>query len=212
MSMQTIRIQLVDDHEIVRTGFRNLLEKEGDMKVVVESASGKQGCRDYDTCQPDILVMDVSLPDISGLEAMRRVLHRHPQARVLILSMHAGMVAAQAMQQGAKGFVCKRSEAGRLISAIRAIMYGRQYVDEKVDEDWSGEGVELSRDPHESLTKRELEICMHLTKGRTVAEISRAMYLSEKTVYTHRQHIMNKLGVVTASRLVGAVTTLGIHP
>ncbi|HXH64949.1 MAG TPA: response regulator transcription factor [Mariprofundaceae bacterium] len=211
MSTPAIRIQLVDDHEIVRTGFRHLLEKEGDLRVVAESASGKQACRDYDTYLPDILIMDISLPDISGLEAMRRILDRHPQARILVLSMHTGMVAEQAMQLGAMGFVCKRSGATALVSAIRAIMAGQHYVDAKEDESIPGERFGSRRLRPASLTKRELEICMHVAEGRSVAEIARAMHLSEKTVYTHRQHIMDKLGVDTPVRLARILASLGLQ-
>jgi DNA-binding NarL/FixJ family response regulator len=211
MSPETIRIQLADDHEIVRAGFRHLLEKEGDMQVVVESDSGKQACRDYGAHRPDILVMDVSMPDISGLEAMRRILQDHPEARILILSMHTGMVAERAMQMGAKGFVCKRSGAAELISAVRAIMTGQHFVDTGEDESLPGKMV-WARSRPASLTKREIEICTHLIKGQTVSEIARSMHLSEKTIYTHRQHIMGKLGVNTDVELVRIVASLGIHP
>jgi len=212
MSTESIRIQLADDHEIVRAGFRHLLEREGDMQVVTESASGKQACRDYDTHHPDIMIMDISLPDISGLEAMRRILQDHPQARILILSMHAGMVVERAMQMGAKGFVCKRSGSSELISAVRAIMAGQTFVDADVDESQPGGWGRTRRPPPTPpLTKREIEICTHLVKGHTVTEIAQVLHLSEKTVYTHRQHLMNKLGVNTDVELARIASNLGIH-
>lgn len=212
MAVRMLRIQLADDHEIVRAGFRHLLEKEPDMKVVAESDSGKQACRDYDACRPDVLVMDISMPDISGLEAMRRILQEHPEAKVLILSMHSGMVATQSMQMGARGFICKRSGSKALISAIRTIMDGQLFLDREMDESWPGHGIGQTSDAPASLTKREIEICMRLADGRSVAEIADAMHLSEKTVYTHRQHIMDKLEVKTAVELARAVSRLGIHP
>jgi len=212
MSTASIRIQLADDHEIVRTGFRHLLEKEGDMQVVAESATGKKTCLDYDRHHPDILIMDISLPDISGLEAMRRILQDHPQARILILSMHAGLVVERAMQMGAKGFVCKRSGSSELISAVRAIMAGQTFVDADADESEPGVWGRTRRPPTiPPLTKREIEICTHLVKGHTVAEIARALHLSEKTIYTHRQHLMSKLGASTDVELARIVANLGIH-
>lgn len=211
MATRMIRIQLVDDHEIVRAGFRHLLEKEPDMQVVAESASGKQACRDFEACQPDVMVMDISMPDISGLEAMRRILQAHPESRVLILSMHGGMVATQSMQMGAKGFICKRSGSKALILAIRTIMDGRLFYDQESDESWPGYSMGPKSDAPTSLTKREIEICMQLADGRSVAQIADAMHLSEKTVYTHRQHIMDKLDAKTVVELARAVSRLGVH-
>jgi len=204
----SVRVQLVDDHEIVRAGFRYLLEKDNNMQVVAESATGKQACRDYDTHLPDILVMDISLPDISGLEAMRRILLQHPRARILILSMHVGIVADRAMQMGARGFICKSSGAEKLAAAIHRIMRGGRYLDDQAGaaslarQAWSGKPPALS--------KRELEICMLLAEGKSVAGIAKTLYLSEKTVYTHRQHIMDKLGAATTIGLVQAATQTGI--
>lgn len=209
MSTDPTCIQLVDDHEVVRTGIRHLLEKEGDLRVVMESADGKQAIRDYEACQPDIVIMDISLPDISGFEVMRRILQHHPQARVLLLSMHAGIVAHRAMQMGAGGFVCKRSGAGALIKAIHAIRDGQSYVDEKAEESLPGIKLTSSWPKLPALSKRELEVCMHLAAGRSVSEISHLLHLSEKTVYTHRQHIMDKLGVDSPARLVRALVNMG---
>ena len=209
MSTQCIRIQLVDDHEIVRTGLRHLLEKEDDMQVVVESATGKQACLDYDTYQPDMLVMDISMPDISGLEVMRRILQDHPQARILLLSMYGGMVVQRAMQMGACGYIRKNSGIENLISAVHEIMQGERHFDDESDAEMPAEPVNLDK-VSPSLTKRELEICMDLVNGKSVAEIGRALHLSEKTVYTHRQHIMNKLGANTLIELAQVASHLGI--
>jgi len=206
---RAIRVQLADDHEIVRAGFRHLLENEDNMQVVVESATGRQACLDYNKFQPDILIMDVSMPDISGLEALHRILLDHPRARVVVLSMHAGMVAERAMQLGACGFICKRSGASVLVSAIRSIMRGGRFIDAEA-------GVQTSVNRPQAtnpspLSRRELEVCMLLTQGKSVADIARDLHLSEKTVYTHRQHIMDKLGVTTAVELAQVATRMGVQ-
>lgn len=205
MSKPPVRVQLVDDHEVVCAGFRHLLEHEGNMQVVAESSNGKQACKDFETHRPDILVMDISLPDISGLEVLRRILGDHADARVVMLSMHVGMVAERAMQLGARGFVCKRSGAGALVSAIRSIVRGGRYVDPaaKVQQAISAQQASM-------LSKRELEVCILLAQGKSVSDIARLIHLSEKTVYTHRQHIMDKLGVTTAIELAQVATRMGI--
>jgi len=209
---QMIRVQLVDDHEVVRIGFRYLLEGDAGMQVVVESETGKQACKDYDALLPDVVIMDVSLPDISGIESMRRILLKHPRARILMLSMHAGMVAERAMQLGAYGFICKRSGARLLISAIRKVMAGGRYLDVEA-------GVKLPADKGSSeqeksltssLTRRELEICILLTEGLSVIDVAGRLHLSEKTVYTHRKHIMDKLGAATSVELSQVAARMGI--
>ncbi|HKI60689.1 MAG TPA: response regulator transcription factor [Mariprofundaceae bacterium] len=205
-----LRIQIVDDHEVVRTGFRYLLEEDGSMQVVVESTSGKQACRDFEQYLPDIVIMDISLPDISGLETMRRILLDHPLANILILSMHTGMVAERALQMGARGYVCKSSGARALLAAIEQVMLGARHLDPEA-------GVEMPADTNrldsqKLLTKRELEVCMRLARGQSVGEIANSLHLSEKTVYTHRQHIMDKLGVTTTIELARVATLMGILP
>jgi len=210
---ESIRVQLVDNHDMVRAGFRLLLEAEGDMQVVAESATGNQACRDYESCQPDVLILDISLPDISGLEAMRRILHDHPQARILMLSMHNGMVAEKAMKMGARGFICKRSGAGTLLKTIHAIMQGKYFLDANATVSLS---ISQDADPlkplSQPLTRRELEVCIYLSEGRSVNEMAAILHLSEKTVYCHRQHIMDKLGATTVIELAQVAARMGIVP
>jgi two-component system, NarL family, invasion response regulator UvrY len=208
MASRPIRIQLAEDHEIVRTGFRYLLDNEPDMDLVAESADGVQACRHYGEYKPDVLVMDISMPDMHGLEAIHRILLRDPGARILVLSMHSGVVAERTLQEGARGFICKRSAARELVVAIRRIMQGERYLDPESAEQLSPR-MENASPP--SLSNRELEICMHLVDGRSVASIAEQMHLSEKTVYTHREHIMRKLGVATVVELTKLASILGIQ-
>lgn len=211
MAAGSIRIQLADDHEIVRAGFRHLLEKEPDMQVVAESATGKSTCLDYERSQPDILVLDISLPNLSGIEVIRRILQRYPDARILVFSMHVGMVAEHVMKQGACGYICKRSGAGALLSAIRHIMRGGRYLDDNANVRMPPHSGMAIKSPPNLLSRRELEICLLLTEGKSVAEIGELLHVSVKTVYTHRQHIMDKLGVATIVELSQVAARLGIQ-
>lgn len=203
-----VRVQLVDDHEIVRSGFRHLLEKEEDIDVVAESPDGKQACRDFDEQKPDLVIMDVSLPDISGLEVMRRMQALEHNAPILMLSMHSGMVAKRAMELGARGFISKRSGVGKLVEAIHTIMDGQSFIDDDSFPDVpASTGAMVSSEP---LSRRELEICMLLAEGKRVLEIAEQLHISDKTVYTHRQHIMDKLGVSSPMELVRLADRLGL--
>jgi len=204
-----IRVQLVDDHAIVRSGFCQLLDNEHDITVVAESETGKQACRDYAQALPDVLILDITLPDITGLEVMRRILYDHPDARILILSMHTGMVAKHATRQGAMAYVSKASSAATLISALHMVMQGKHYMDQQADIPVTPD-ADPDRAPAQSLTKRELEVCLHLSRGCSVSEIAELLHLSDKTVYTHRHRIMGKLGVSTPIELMQAAARMGI--
>ena len=200
MGSDPIRVQLAEDHEVVRTGFRYLLDHEDDIVVVAESADGLQACRDYDRCKPDVLVIDISMAEMNGLEAMRRILARHADARILALSMHEGLIAERALQLGARGFVSKQGPARALITAIRKVMRGERYVDPSLGE--RAPRVQTpGRNAIPSLSKRELEVCMLLSDGQSVSGISERLHLSEKTVYTYRANLFRKLGVATVVEL-----------
>lgn len=212
MSPSPIRVQLAEDHEVVRTGFRCLLGHEDDIEVVAESANGVQSCRDYERYHPDVLVIDISMTDMNGLEAMRRILGRDPEARILVLSMHSGLVAERAMQQGARGFLSKQCAARELVMAIRKIAQGRCYIDSSLGMHASSANQNTGEDAAAALSKRELEVCMLLADGQSVSNISEHLHLSEKTVYTYRTNLFRKLGVATVVELVQMISLLGIHP
>jgi two-component system invasion response regulator UvrY len=139
---------------------------------------------------------------------MRRILLNHSEAKILVLSMHTGMVAERAMQMGARGFVCKGSGAGALLTAINRIMQGGRYLDDAAGADMPKQLADTGAS--KALTKRELEVCILLSEGRSVGDIAGIMHLSEKTVYTHRQHIMDKLGVSTSVDLAQVAARMGI--
>jgi len=201
---KSIRIQLAEDHEVVRSGFRHLLNSEDDMEVVAESANGVQARRDYDEYKPDVLVMDISMPGMNGLDVARQILNRHSEARILILSMHSGMVVDAALQQGIRGFISKQCGVRDLTVAIRKIMQGERYLDHESADQLTLGKRKTGKALLSFLTKRELEVCMLLTDGQSVSNIAEQLHLSKKTVYTHREHILYKLGV----RSIAALTLL----
>jgi len=196
-----ITVQLVDDHTVVRSGFRRLLEDEPDIEVIAESGNGEQACRDFFLTEPDVLVMDISMPGISGLEAAGRILRRQPDAKILVLSMHEDAnFSSRALALGVKGYISKSGATDSLITALREIAAGGVFIDPIIAKSLcfqqAGGG-----DPASQLTPREFEIFCLLAQGKTVLEIAKKLYLSPKTAGAHRTSIMQKLDVSNVAQL-----------
>lgn len=207
---KTSRIQLAEEHEVVRSAIRHLLESEDDIEVVAESADGEQACWDYDRCKPDALVMGLSLPGMNGLEVIRRILSRYPEARILILSMYSGHIAITALELGARGFISKGCSSRDLIMAIRKVIRGGHYVEPGLASQLAWKKGEKVKALLSSLTKRELEVFKLLADGQSVTSISKQMHLSGKTIYTHRERILRKLGVNSVALLTKIAILLDI--
>jgi two-component system invasion response regulator UvrY len=191
-----IRVLLVDDHAVVRTGFRLLLQANPDTAVVGEADSGESACQRYVELTPDIVVMDLAMPGMGGLEALRRIRSHHPQARVLALSAHDDPShARRALREGARGFLSKRSAPEALLEAINAVAAGQRYIDAALAQklaldDPAGDG----RTAVERLSEREFEVFVRLAGGATVQRIAEDLKLSASTVGTHLYNIKQKLG------------------
>lgn len=203
-----IRIVLADDHEIVRSGLKMLIESAPDMKVVGEAADGEQAYELVAREKPDILLMDISMPPgQSGLVACGRIAQDHPNTRIIVVTMFAEPEYLYfTLQGGAAGYLLKNSSSEELVSAIRMVQGGGTYIHPKMVESLtrqlfssSGEGEDVS---YKQLTTRELEILQLLAKGHTNKEISEKIYLSIKTVEAHRSKIYAKLGFKTRADLV----------
>ncbi len=198
-----IRVLLVDDHAVVRTGFRLLLQSQKDIQVVAEAASGEQACQLYSELAPDVVVMDLGMPGMGGLEALRRIRARDPEAHILALSAHDDpMHARRALREGALGFLSKRSAPETLIDAIAAMATARRYIDPTIAQKLALADIEgVSRSPLEQLSEREFEVFLRLAAGATVQRIAEDLKLSASTIGTHLYNIKQKLGVVNQSEL-----------
>ena len=198
-----IRVLLVDDHAVVRTGFRLLLQSLAEISVVAEAESGEAACQRYLELTPDVVVMDLAMPCMGGLEALRRIRGRHPQARVLALSAHDDpMHARRALREGALGFLSKRSAPEALVEAVTAVAAGRRYIDMSLAQKLALAEIEGSaKPPIEQLSEREFDVFIRLARGATVQKIAEDLKLSPSTVGTHLYNIKQKLQVANQSEL-----------
>jgi len=198
-----IQVLLVDDHAVVRTGFRLLLQSQPDITVAAEAQSGEAACQMFAELAPDVVLMDLGMPGMGGLEALRRIRARDPAARVLALSAHDDpMHARRALREGALGFLSKRSAPEALIEAIATVAAGRRYIDPSLAQKLALAEIEgAARSPIEQLSEREFEVFIRLAKGATVQKIADDLKLSASTIGTHLYNIKQKLGVVNQSEL-----------
>jgi two-component system invasion response regulator UvrY len=198
-----IRVLLVDDHAVVRTGFRLLLQSTGEVTVIGEAESGEAACRLYAELEPDVVVMDIAMPGMGGLEALRRMRARHPQVQVLTLSAHDDpMHARRCLAEGALGFLSKRSAPEALVQAVTTVAAGRRYLDAALAQKLAlAEFEGVSTSPVERLSEREFEVFVRLAGGASVQRIAQDLNLSASTVGTHLYNIKQKLGVQNQSEL-----------
>lgn len=203
----SISIMLADDHPVVRRGTRNLLEAETDISVVAESGDGLETVRLVERLKPDLLLLDLMMPGLSGLEVLRVVRQRSPQTRVLVLSMYSSNAfVAEALKCGATGYVLKGCTEEDLVIAVRDSAAGRRYLSPPVTDIALDAYIELTRsgpiDPHETLTPREREVLQLAAEGKTNAEMAGRLFISPRTVENHRASLMRKLGLQNHSDLV----------
>jgi two-component system invasion response regulator UvrY len=195
MSAAPIRVMLVDDHAVVRMGFRLLLEGSPDMKVVAEAECGEDALRAYGEVKPDVLVLDISMPGIGGLETVTRLLAKDPEVRVLVLSAHEDtMHPRRALKAGALGYLSKRSAAEELIQAIRQVYQRKTFIEPALAQQMAVQQFSGDRNPVEVLSDKEFKVFLALARGESVLEIAEVLHLSPRTVGTHLYNIKQKLG------------------
>jgi len=198
----TTKVMLVDDHAVVRMGFRLLLDGSPDIQVVAEAESGEDAVRRYAEVKPDVVVLDLSMPGIGGLEALSRILAREPGARVLVLTAHEDVMhAKRVLKAGALGYLSKRSAAEELIRAIRQVHAGRTYLEPAIAQQLAMEQLTGTRSPVDMLSEKEFKVFLALARGQSVTEIADVLSLSPRTIGTHLYNIKQKLGASNSAEL-----------
>ncbi len=193
-----ITVLLVDDHALVRRGFRRMLEDDAEISVVGEAGDGNEAVRLACELQPNVVVMDCAMPELSGIEATRRILQKYPEAGILMLSMHSEeTLVSQALEAGARGYVLKNAMDLDLVSAVKNIAAGKTVLDPQVSR-----ADALKGERGGGLTPRELEILQHIVAGKSNKEIAADLNLSVNTVAVHRANIMDTLGIHKTAELV----------
>jgi two-component system response regulator NreC len=210
-------IVLADDHHIVRQGLRVLLEAEPDFHVVGEAGDGLETTQLVERLQPDVLVLDLMMPGLSGLEVVRQVGERSPKTRVVILSMYADEAyVLEALRNGAAGYVLKKSTADELVRAVREVMAGRHYLSPPLSEHaidaYLQKAKESALSPYAMLTTREREVLHLVAEGHTNTEIAARLSISPRTVEMHRANLMRKLDLHTQADLIRYALQRGILP
>jgi DNA-binding NarL/FixJ family response regulator len=198
-----IRVLIADDHGIVRSGLRMLIERQGDMSVVAEADDGVDALEQTQAERPDVAVLDVSMPRMTGLQAAREIRAHSPDTRVLLLSMHDDeRYFFEGLEAGAAGYVLKRAADTDLIDALRTVAAGRTFLSGDAQELLMREWQEGRAEPEDPLTPRELEVVKLIAEAYTNRQIAETLKLSEKTVESHRANVLSKLGMRDRVELV----------
>jgi two-component system response regulator NreC len=207
MQAEKIKLLIADDHAILRQGLRRILEAQPDMSVIGEAATGADAVKRAKQLKPDVVIMDISMPDQDGIESMRQIV-KTLGSRVLILTVHLEHhVIKQAVSAGASGYLAKDSLDDELVAAVRTVVHGGTVFSSNVSKrlaessqmNDAADGTQRSLD---ALTAREREVFMLLAEGKSPGEVAETLFVSPKTVHTHRQHIMEKLGLRTTTELI----------
>ena len=214
--MNPVRILLADDHTVMRNGLRLLLERQPHLRVVGEAADGRQAVALSESANPDVVIMDIGMPNLNGIEATRQIVNRNPRTAIAILSMHSDeSYVIRALKAGARAYLLKDSAEADLLAAVRALTEGKSFFSPAISkilvEDYmrqlESRGAE---DTYELLTNREREILQLLAEGRTNKEVANMLNLSLYTVETHRTHILQKLNLHSVPELILYAVRKGI--
>jgi two-component system response regulator NreC len=202
----SVRIILADDHKITRQGLRSLIDENDDMEAVAEAENGRDAVELARGLSPDVVIMDVSMPDLNGVEATRQIIQDNPGVRVIALSMHSDtLFVSEMLKSGASGYLLKDCAFEELEQAIRTVMQGKAYLSPSISgvvvEDYLHRLSKAQMSTSEVLTDREREVLQLIAEGRSTKQIALKLHISAKTVETHRRQIMNKLDLHTVAEL-----------
>ncbi len=211
MSSRKISIMLADDHSVVRQGFRRILESQADLEIVGEASNGREAVERASELTPDVVVMDVAMPELNGIEATRRLLEASPRTRVLALSMHKDAVyVREILRAGARGYLLKDAIDADLLAAVRAVARGEGYLSPAIADAVLTDYRQHVTDPIDLLTSREREVLQLIAEGKTNKEIAASLKLSVYTVDAHRGRIMEKLNLHSTGELVRFAVRKGL--
>lgn len=198
-----IRLIVVDDHAIVRHGLKQILALAPDMNVVGEAGGGEELQDVLGRTECDLVLLDMNMPGLAGVDLIKWIHEAHPEVSILILSMHVeGQIASRALKAGASGYLTKDSEPEILVAAIRKVANGGKFIDSALVETLVFDHDPESSAPHEGLSERELQVFLMLAAGKTISEIANDLFLSIKTVSTHKFRLMRKMNLQTSTDLV----------
>jgi len=213
-----IKIILVDDHPIIRQGLRGLLEMEPDLKVIAEANDGQSALHVIEENKADLVILDISMPGLNGLDVAHRITKDFPKTKVIVLSMHSDeSYVLKALRDGAKGYVLKASATEDLLEAVRTVLRGEYYFSHPISQRAASLYVEKARsneynNPYELLTDREREVLQLSAEGYTAAQIAEKLFLSQRTVEMHRANFMSKLNLHNQTELIRFAIRYGILP
>jgi len=208
--MKNIKILIVDDHEVVRDGLKNILLSLNNVAIAGEAANGEDAISFYDSLKPDLVIMDISMPGMNGIEATRIIKENDPNAKILILTMHDNQeYLNQIIRSGAKGFVLKNTDKEELLDAVKTVAGGENFFSKDISKLIIENYIRSAKDSDKNegykevpLTKREVEILKYIAEGNSNQEIANKLYISYNTVDTHRKNIMHKLSIKNTAGLV----------
>jgi len=208
---QKTTIVLVDDHAVVRAGVRRLLEQEPLFEVIGEAESGEKAYQIFGELKPDVMVMDLSMPGMGGLESIRRILMRYEKAKILVLSMHEDLsFANQALKLGAKGYLTKNTLADDLVKSIETVTQGDVFLSDEIAKKMAMQSISGNQDPVHELSAREFEIFRLLAEGLDIDAIASTLNISSKTVSNYQTMIKQKLNINTPIELIRYAIKVGV--
>jgi DNA-binding NarL/FixJ family response regulator len=211
-SNHRVTVLLVDDHAVVREGYRRLLERHRDIVVIGEAAHAAEAYALLHKLAPRIVVMDIALPGVSGIEATRRMLAHNPDTRTLIFSMHEDVIfAKRALQAGAFGYVSKASAPSVLVEAVQTVARGKKYLSAGVAQALALRAANMDDAASDGLSAREFEVLRMLVQGESIRNIAQSMGLNPKTIFNHQSMIRQKLGAESAVQLLSIATGFGLE-